>query len=185
MEKAARSVCLKRSPSSFRSIHPACFDAALRGVRRMPRRHRSFCGDDISTHKRSTGEVDTLHPVCVETPQNRQQKRPKIIMLKSTFVTLALSLLFVDSVAADQSWQRSLYQGSSGGYPYYSKTCVVPHKDGQDDSAEIVKVFQQCNKDAQIVFKEGVDYNMWSPMAWTNLSTIEPHCISLSPDSCS
>ncbi|CAG7850819.1 Probable exopolygalacturonase C; AltName: Full=Galacturan 1,4-alpha-galacturonidase C; AltName: Full=Poly(1,4-alpha-D-galacturonide)galacturonohydrolase C; Flags: Precursor [Serendipita indica DSM 11827] len=93
-------------------------------------------------------------------------------MLKSTFVTLALSLLVVDSVAADQSWQSSLWKGSYGGYPYYSKTCVVPHKDGQDDSPEIVKVFQQCNKNAQIVFKEGVDYNMWSPMSWVNLSGV-------------
>jgi hypothetical protein len=48
----------------------------------------------------------------------------------------------------------------------------VPPGDGKtDDSPAILKVFQECNTDSNIIFSSGVKYNAWSPMYWGDLST--------------
>ena len=53
------------------------------------------------------------------------------------------------------------------------KTCTVPHGDGKtDDSPAILKVFQDCNTNSNIIFSSGVMYNTWSPMYWKGLSTL-------------
>lgn len=44
----------------------------------------------------------------------------------------------------------------------YSKTFVVPHVDGQDDTPALKAVLANYSSDAQILFQRGVSYNIWT-----------------------
>lgn len=44
----------------------------------------------------------------------------------------------------------------------YSKTFVVPHVDGQDDTPALKAVLSNYSSDAQILFQRGVSYNIWT-----------------------
>lgn len=57
------------------------------------------------------------------------------------------------------------------------KTCVVPSKykcsnGTASDSPAIAKAFADCSKDAVIEFREGVEYNVFTPIKATNLSNV-------------
>lgn len=80
------------------------------------------------------------------------------------------ALLAASSVVAVQSWESGLWKGPSTTYKVPSKKCQILHKKGMDDSQAIVDVFKKCNHDAEIIFADGMEYNMWSPMIWGNLS---------------
>ncbi|KAH8703608.1 pectin lyase fold/virulence factor [Talaromyces proteolyticus] len=58
------------------------------------------------------------------------------------------------------------------------KRCVVPSKHasshGQaDDSAAVTETFARCSLNSTIIFSEGVDYNIFTPISATNLSNVE------------
>jgi hypothetical protein len=54
-----------------------------------------------------------------------------------------------------------------------AKRCEVQHgDDSSDDSPAILKAFQSCNTDSEIVFTSGVNYNAWTPMSWNNLCAL-------------
>lgn len=44
----------------------------------------------------------------------------------------------------------------------YSKTFVVPHVDGKDDSPAVVAALANYSSDSLILFKKGVTYNLWT-----------------------
>ncbi|CAG8651226.1 7968_t:CDS:2 [Acaulospora colombiana] len=98
--------------------------------------------------------------------------------MKSFELLLAFVLLvtqttpFVGAVKPDTSWEKKLWYGPVK-VPTNLRKCEVPHaSDSADDSAAIVQVFQQCNRNSEIVFKKGVKYNAWNPMNWGNLSSV-------------
>lgn len=52
-------------------------------------------------------------------------------------------------------------------------TCIIPSSNGtEDDSPAISKALATCAKNATIVFSEGVDYNIYTPIRATNLSNV-------------
>lgn len=55
-----------------------------------------------------------------------------------------------------------------------SKTCnIEPSKGTEDSSPAILAAFQNCTADAVIVFKEGADYNIFTPLVFPALSNVE------------
>lgn len=53
------------------------------------------------------------------------------------------------------------------------KTCVVPKSNGtESDSSAIQETFDRCSKDSTILFEEGVDYNVFEPIAALNLDNV-------------
>jgi hypothetical protein len=44
----------------------------------------------------------------------------------------------------------------------YSKTFVVPHTPGKDDSPAVVAAIANYSSDSLIIFKKGVTYNLWT-----------------------
>lgn len=55
-----------------------------------------------------------------------------------------------------------------------SHRCIVPSSNGTtNDSPAVLKAFADCATDSVIVFKEGVDYNIFTPISATNLSNVE------------
>lgn len=55
----------------------------------------------------------------------------------------------------------------------YSKTFVVPHVDGQDDTPALKAVLANYSSDAQILFQRGVSYNIWTPINFGSLTNVE------------
>ncbi|CUA67839.1 hypothetical protein RSOLAG22IIIB_03269 [Rhizoctonia solani] len=55
----------------------------------------------------------------------------------------------------------------------YSKTFVVPHVDGQDDSPAVVAALANYSSDSLILFKKGVTYNLWTPINFGSLTNSE------------
>ncbi|KAJ5711673.1 exopolygalacturonase C [Penicillium malachiteum] len=52
--------------------------------------------------------------------------------------------------------------------------CVIPSSNGTaSDSPAISRAFAKCATDSVIVFQEGVDYNVFTPISATNLSNVE------------
>lgn len=55
--------------------------------------------------------------------------------------------------------------------------CVVPSNykcsgGTASDSPAINEIFARCSKDSEIIFSEGVEYNVFSPLKATNLSNV-------------
>ncbi|KAJ5820141.1 pectin lyase-like protein [Penicillium riverlandense] len=58
--------------------------------------------------------------------------------------------------------------------PDRSRRCVIPSSNGSaDDSPAVARTFARCASDSVIVFKEGVDYNIFQPVRAVNLSNVE------------
>ncbi|KAH7343202.1 pectin lyase fold/virulence factor [Rhizoctonia solani] len=55
----------------------------------------------------------------------------------------------------------------------YSKTFLVPHIDGQDDSPTVVSALANYSSDSLILFKKGVTYNLWTPINFGSLTNSE------------
>ncbi|CCO27515.1 hypothetical protein BN14_01495 [Rhizoctonia solani AG-1 IB] len=55
----------------------------------------------------------------------------------------------------------------------YSKTFVVPHVDGQDDSPAVAAALANYSSDSLILFKRGVTYNLWTPINFDSLTNSE------------
>ncbi|KAJ5549210.1 exopolygalacturonase C [Penicillium frequentans] len=52
--------------------------------------------------------------------------------------------------------------------------CVIPSSNGTaNDSPAVAQAFAKCASDSVIVFQDGVDYNIFTPIAATNLSNVE------------
>lgn len=52
--------------------------------------------------------------------------------------------------------------------------CVIPSSNSTaDDSTSIAQAFARCSSNSVIIFKEGVDYNVFQPIRATNLSNVE------------
>ena len=84
-------------------------------------------------------------------------------MLISTIAVWAISSSF--ALGAPHT------QHSNAGRPH---RCVIPSsKSKADDSSAVAEVFARCASDSVIVFQEGVDYNIFQPIAATNLSNVE------------
>ncbi|TID22008.1 glycosyl hydrolase family 28 [Venturia nashicola] len=55
-----------------------------------------------------------------------------------------------------------------------SKTCnIEPAKGKEDSSAAILTAFKSCSSNAVIVFKEGADYNVLTPLVFPKLNNVE------------
>ncbi|KAG6827103.1 hypothetical protein H0H92_013215 [Tricholoma furcatifolium] len=52
-------------------------------------------------------------------------------------------------------------------------TFVVPHTDGQDDMPGLVAAIGNYTKNSTILFQEGVQYNIWSPIKFPSLTNVE------------
>jgi hypothetical protein len=52
----------------------------------------------------------------------------------------------------------------------YSKTFVVPHVDGKDDSPAVVAALANYSSDSLILFKQGVTYNLWTVCIFVDFS---------------
>ncbi|KFA78787.1 hypothetical protein S40288_08984 [Stachybotrys chartarum IBT 40288] len=53
------------------------------------------------------------------------------------------------------------------------KTCVVPKSNGtESDSLAIQETFDRCSNDSTILFQEGVDYNVFEPIAALSLDNV-------------
>jgi hypothetical protein len=51
---------------------------------------------------------------------------------------------------------------------------VIPSSNGtDDDSLAITRTSTRCSSDSVVVFREGVDYNVFQPISATNLSNVE------------
>lgn len=51
--------------------------------------------------------------------------------------------------------------------------CIVRHLGGDADDAPVVtQALAECAQDSTITFSEGVDYNIFSPIAASNLSNV-------------
>ncbi|CCO30407.1 hypothetical protein BN14_04436 [Rhizoctonia solani AG-1 IB] len=55
----------------------------------------------------------------------------------------------------------------------YSKTFVVPHTPGKDDSPAVVAAIANYSSDSLIIFKKGVTYNLWTPINFGTLNNCE------------
>jgi hypothetical protein len=44
----------------------------------------------------------------------------------------------------------------------YSKTFVVPHVNGKDDSPAVIAALANYSSNSLILFKKGVTYNLWT-----------------------
>ncbi|CAE6425032.1 unnamed protein product [Rhizoctonia solani] len=55
----------------------------------------------------------------------------------------------------------------------YSKTFVVPHVDGKDDSPAVVAALANYSSDSLILFKKGITYNLWTPINFGSLTNSE------------
>ncbi|KDN49278.1 hypothetical protein RSAG8_01980, partial [Rhizoctonia solani AG-8 WAC10335] len=55
----------------------------------------------------------------------------------------------------------------------YSKTFVVPHLDGKDDSPAVVAALPNYTSDSLILFQKGVTYNLWTPVNFGSLTNAE------------
>ncbi|CAE7198300.1 unnamed protein product [Rhizoctonia solani] len=57
----------------------------------------------------------------------------------------------------------------------YSKTFIVPHVDGKDDSPAVVAALALANysSDSLILFEKGVTYNLWTPINFGSLTNSE------------
>ncbi|KAJ1309256.1 hypothetical protein OPQ81_004920 [Rhizoctonia solani] len=55
----------------------------------------------------------------------------------------------------------------------YSKTFVVPHVDGKDDSPAVVAALANYSTDSLILFKKGITYNLWTPINFGSLANSE------------
>ncbi|KAJ6114636.1 exopolygalacturonase C [Penicillium sp. IBT 16267x] len=52
--------------------------------------------------------------------------------------------------------------------------CVIPSSNGTaNDSPAVSQAFAECASDSVIVFQDGVDYNIFTPISATNLSNVE------------
>jgi polygalacturonase len=68
----------------------------------------------------------------------------------------------------------ALLSGLALGSSSRPRRCVIPASNStSDDSATVNSVFSQCATDSVIVFKEGVNYNIFKPISATNLSNVE------------
>ncbi|KAE8442151.1 hypothetical protein EG329_003802 [Mollisiaceae sp. DMI_Dod_QoI] len=61
--------------------------------------------------------------------------------------------------------------------PARSQACVIPSKylasnGSADDSPAVAAAFAKCSSNSVIVFSEGVDYNIFTPISATNLSNV-------------
>lgn len=52
----------------------------------------------------------------------------------------------------------------------YSRTFVVPHTVGKDDSPAVIAALPKYNSDSRILFKKGVTYNLWTVTTALDLS---------------
>ncbi|KAH7096853.1 pectin lyase-like protein [Auriculariales sp. MPI-PUGE-AT-0066] len=55
----------------------------------------------------------------------------------------------------------------------YSKTFVVPHVDGKDDSPAVIAALADYSSDSLILFQRGVTYNLWTPINFGTLTNAE------------
>ncbi|KAG8764316.1 hypothetical protein FRC12_008200 [Ceratobasidium sp. 428] len=55
----------------------------------------------------------------------------------------------------------------------YSKTFVVPHVNGQDDSPAVVAALANYSSDSLILFKKGITYNLFTPINFGKLTNVE------------
>ncbi|CAE6434491.1 unnamed protein product [Rhizoctonia solani] len=55
----------------------------------------------------------------------------------------------------------------------YSKTFVVPHTPGKDDSPAVVAAIANYSSNSLILFKKGVTYNLWTPINFGTLNNCE------------
>ncbi|ELU45335.1 glycoside hydrolase family 28 protein [Rhizoctonia solani AG-1 IA] len=55
----------------------------------------------------------------------------------------------------------------------YSKTFVVPHVDGKDDSPAVIAALANYSSDSLILFQKGVTYNLWTPINFGSLTNSE------------
>lgn len=80
-------------------------------------------------------------------------------------------MALVGEATAHQNWEGRLWNGHSPSHGSSNniKKCKVPHTPNKDDAPAIVKVFQDCNTNSEIIFQKNVAYNAWSPMLWSNL----------------
>jgi hypothetical protein len=62
---------------------------------------------------------------------------------------------------------------ASGTLSSYTTTCIVNHSEGKDDTPNFLNAFSRCSKDATIVFREGINYNAWTPVQFHNLSNVK------------
>ncbi|KAJ5917751.1 exopolygalacturonase C [Penicillium verhagenii] len=83
------------------------------------------------------------------------------------FIKRATICLFFSSLALGApSLKRSTHERSH--------RCVIPSSNGTaNDSPAVLQAFAKCSSDSVIVFQEGVDYNIFTPIAATNLSNVE------------
>lgn len=57
-----------------------------------------------------------------------------------------------------------------------TKTCnIEPAKGTEDSSTAILAAFKECHSNAKIIFKEGADYNIFTPMVFPTLKNVEVH----------
>lgn len=54
----------------------------------------------------------------------------------------------------------------------YSKTFVVPHTAGKDDSPAVVAALANYSSDSLILFKKGITYNLWTVRISTSTDQI-------------
>ena len=52
-------------------------------------------------------------------------------------------------------------------------TCIMPHTSGGDDSPGIIAAAQACVNDSTILFSEGVNYNLLTPLSFTGLQNVK------------
>lgn len=75
-----------------------------------------------------------------------------------------LSVMFVTLAASDC-------------LPARTKACVIPSKylssnASADDSPAVAAALAKCSSNSVIIFSEGVDYNIFTPISATNLSNV-------------
>lgn len=52
-------------------------------------------------------------------------------------------------------------------------TFEVPHAEGQDDTPALLAALPGLASDSTILFKEGVHYNIWTPVKFPALNNVE------------
>lgn len=54
----------------------------------------------------------------------------------------------------------------------FTKTCVMPHTHGGDDSPGILAAASPCLQNGTIIFEEGINYNVLTPLSFTGLENV-------------
>ncbi|CED84109.1 Pectin lyase fold/virulence factor [Phaffia rhodozyma] len=109
---------------------------------------------------------------------------PLLVAITAT----AVSAIPLDSLQLRDSWGPSVLDDAVevkgdhltkqysqyGALKNITKSCVVQHSgEGQDDTPNLLEAVAKCgSKDVEIVFEEGILYNIYSPFQLKNLSNV-------------